>query len=909
MGDSFISYAQNGEDIVLWRAFKSMGTTGTYVDVGAADPVEYSVTRAFYERGWRGVNVEPVAAFADALRRNRPGDVVVECVAGSFDGTASIHVAEGTGLSTVRTDVAALGTQHGHLFVSVEVKAQRLDTILEAAALGGGPIHFLKVDVEGAEGEVLAGTDLARWKPWVVVVEATEPLGQRQTHANWESTLLEAGYHFCLFDGLNRFYGSSDHPELWESLSYPVCVFDQPFQRAEASLAVERSRGETAALLARTSNELAVSRADCNRLRSEVRGLDERLTQTLAKQVAGAQHVRHLVSRLDKSVNENLHLIAAVDGLTEVVRNHEFLSRKAELERDSYHQRVIDANEQLAAIRSELPFRVATRLFGRRRRVGESLAVAREVIVDISAPDEEPTWLASTHDEAEVLRKAFAVRVAQAAAVLRNVAFDDSITVDGVQMGEFEDACASATCDPGAVAWLALVAADGRYPTEAMVRRLTRRFRLFGPSALGDAMAERFTTAIREQRPATGDLDVRTDLVVVDVTHTAAHDLHTGIQRVVREACSRWLVDASVVPIHWNRDSGSVRALALEERDRLIHWKLHAHGAASEQSVRAVREQSGRTLVPWRCRLLIPELAAEPDRCDAYRGMLVANVTRGFSALVYDLIPISASETVAAGMPGAFADYLSMIKYADRLSAISESSARDYQGFADGLASQGIAGPEIAAHLLPAGDPEFAAADVEDLETDLELFDDPLVLVVGSHEPRKNHLLVLEAAESLWRSGENFLLVFMGGSGWRAEEFDQEVLRLSAAGFAVSVRKRVTEAQLWAAYATAKFSVFPSLTEGFGLPVVESLRSGTPVITSNYGAMAELERGGGVVLVDPRNATDLAGAMKILLSDPATLDRLRVEARARVWVGWDAYATAVWSHLVPETTTAKKGTT
>ncbi len=98
----------------------------------------------------------------------------------------------------------------------------------------------------------------------------------------------------------------------------------------------------------------------------------------------------------------------------------------------------------------------------------------------------------------------------------------------------------------------------------------------------------------------------------------------------------------------------------------------------------------------------------------------------------------------------------------------------------------------------------------------------------------------------------------------------------------------------------ARFSVFPSLLEGFGLPVAESLASGTPVITSRYGSMAEIARGGGALLVDPRDVDDLERQMRRLLTDDELLERLRDEARSRDFGTWDQYAHDVWSFLVGE---------
>ncbi|MEZ5225004.1 MAG: FkbM family methyltransferase [Ilumatobacteraceae bacterium] len=225
----FRSYSQNAEDVVLWRALKDV-VEGCYVDVGAADPVVDSVTKAFYDRGWSGIDVEPTAAYAAALRDDRPRDAVVQACAGDAPGSLTLHEVIGTGLSTVTDDVDRVDTERYEV-VDVEVPVVVLDDLLEEHGCEGRDIHFLKVDVEGFEEQVLRGVSLARWRPWIVVIEATLPNSTVQVHDRWEHLLTDAGYQFCLFDGLNRFYSSPDHPELVEILSFPVCVFDEPYVR------------------------------------------------------------------------------------------------------------------------------------------------------------------------------------------------------------------------------------------------------------------------------------------------------------------------------------------------------------------------------------------------------------------------------------------------------------------------------------------------------------------------------------------------------------------------------------------------------------------------------------------------------------------------------------------------------
>ena len=242
----FISYAQNREDVVLRRALRDV-VDGRYIEVGANHPTEDSVTRTFYDRGWSGVTVEPEPHFAALQRAERPRDRLYEVAVTATGGQEVVlHGVPGTGLSTIVDAVSDRHLAAGIGHVDVVVPTKRLDEILDDA--GWSPaddIHFLLIDVEGAEGEVLAGLDLQRWRPWVLVVESTAPNSTQTTHEAWEHLVTGAGYDFCLFDGLSRFYVAREHPELVEDLSYPACILDN-----YVSLARSKAEHEVLALRA-----------------------------------------------------------------------------------------------------------------------------------------------------------------------------------------------------------------------------------------------------------------------------------------------------------------------------------------------------------------------------------------------------------------------------------------------------------------------------------------------------------------------------------------------------------------------------------------------------------------------------------------------------------------------------------
>jgi FkbM family methyltransferase len=214
-----ISYAQRREDILLWRALAGI-EHGFYIDVGANDPTLDSVTRLFYERGWSGINVEPSPAWFDRLTTERPRDVNLRLALSDRQGSAEFHEIVGTGLSTVSEIFAARHVEAGFERRTYDVPTETLAAVCREHVRGD--IHFLKIDVEGAEEAVLRGADFKTFRPWIVLVEATEPNSDTPTHGPWDPLLRESGYVFTLFDGLNRFYVADERPELSRFFAFPA---------------------------------------------------------------------------------------------------------------------------------------------------------------------------------------------------------------------------------------------------------------------------------------------------------------------------------------------------------------------------------------------------------------------------------------------------------------------------------------------------------------------------------------------------------------------------------------------------------------------------------------------------------------------------------------------------------------
>ena len=223
-----LSYAQNLEDYHLSLAFAGQ-PTGTYIDIGGGHPVAGSVSFWFYERGWQGVVVEPQEPLASLHRRVRPRDTVVGSLIGAHSGSANLFVVER--LHALTTTVEAYADNAKSFGAGVQSITVPVMTLAELCTSHGiETIDFLKIDVEGAEADVIAGGDWRRHRPKVVVVEAIKPLSGEPAWEAWEGMLLAHGYRFALFDTLNRFYVAQEHPDIlarlpserapWESVRH-----------------------------------------------------------------------------------------------------------------------------------------------------------------------------------------------------------------------------------------------------------------------------------------------------------------------------------------------------------------------------------------------------------------------------------------------------------------------------------------------------------------------------------------------------------------------------------------------------------------------------------------------------------------------------------------------------------------
>lgn len=233
-----LSYAQHFEDVYLMRCFRER-KDGFYVDVGAGHPVVDNVSFAFYLKGWHGITVEPNPALAKLSRSVRPRDIGAETLVGSAPGTAKFFLVDDFhGLSTTigenaRAAAENYGKRSNELILPVTTLAELCRKHAPKA------IDFLKIDVEGAEKDVLEGADWKSYRPRVVVIEATMPASPEPNWGGWEPFLLSQKYRFVFFDGLNRYYLAEEETALAAHFEAPVNPFDKAIQLSRYRKALE----------------------------------------------------------------------------------------------------------------------------------------------------------------------------------------------------------------------------------------------------------------------------------------------------------------------------------------------------------------------------------------------------------------------------------------------------------------------------------------------------------------------------------------------------------------------------------------------------------------------------------------------------------------------------------------------
>jgi FkbM family methyltransferase len=308
--DPFISYSLNFEDVILHRLFP-VNRTGFYVDVGAGHPRFENDTFSLYQRGWRGINIEPNHGFHAALIEERHRDINLRVVlSDSVGGTLTYYELNGSGLSTCDAKQAAVYQASDRDVVLREVPVTTLANVIAEAGIDR--INILKIDVEGFEEKVLNGNDWERFRPDVVVVEATYPESPIRRPTKILSAMEQRGYRHVHFDGLNDFFLEHEFAAP-EGLALPPNVFDRfvPHQIVDLRSQVESLRTNSTA-----AEEYTLSlRTHLDEALREIADLRSQVESLRTNSTASEEYALSLQTHLDEALREIADLRSQVESL------------------------------------------------------------------------------------------------------------------------------------------------------------------------------------------------------------------------------------------------------------------------------------------------------------------------------------------------------------------------------------------------------------------------------------------------------------------------------------------------------------------------------------------------------------------------------------------------------------------
>lgn len=349
--------------------------------------------------------------------------------------------------------------------------------------------------------------------------------------------------------------------------------------------------------------------------------------------------------------------------------------------------------------------------------------------------------------------------------------------------------------------------------------------------------------------------------------HTVRQPFETGIQRVTRRL-GRGLAEHGfeVVPVGW------------DERTRLVGVIGHDGPGGFETRLAAAKGAC----------LFVPELTADlvaagidPVQLGRIYGLRTV-------AFVHDLIPMKLSADYSPEVVAMFARYYDSVAAADKIITTTNYVASD---LARHFEHRNLRSPEIAVVPLPAQLADLPRAAPRGAARRAA---EPLNLVaVSTWEPRKNLLRLLSGLRLAQQDTEAAISLTLVGNRGLFPDHDAAVTALLATSTGVTVKGRLPDVALAALLSGADATIYPSLEEGFGLPVGESLWLGTPCLCHDGSSLAEIAPGGGTAMIDMADERAIAAALVAFADDPALLSRLRDEAAVRPLVDWSGYAAAV----------------
>ncbi|MES2695812.1 MAG: glycosyltransferase [Verrucomicrobiota bacterium] len=276
------------------------------------------------------------------------------------------------------------------------------------------------------------------------------------------------------------------------------------------------------------------------------------------------------------------------------------------------------------------------------------------------------------------------------------------------------------------------------------------------------------------------------------------------------------------------------------------------------------------------------ELFSEEER-PGFTAFLAARPCR-FAAVFHDAIPLKYPHITWPKSVARHPAYMKLLSRFDRVWAVSQASREELLGFWQWQGAENLPPVDVLAlgadfdHQPPATKATGLAARSTR----------PSLLCIGIVEPRKNQSFLLDVCDALWRGGLDFELHLVGRVN---PHFGAPIVANIKSlrrvhGARLQFHEAASDALVSQLYSNARASAFPTIAEGCGLPLLESLRLGVPCVHSDLPVLRENAAGGGCLAAALNDPAAWQSALRAILTDDALHARLAAEARARVLPTW-----------------------